>query len=366
MTYILKLLKGQQIHHSNPRKRESVEVVFEEIKYQDIAGEMFIVPAKELPDFLVVVKFADKQEIEKQLPVLIKSLKEIIETEFPLETEDYLGYKISYGIERSPQEISAYTCVNNNMLFSNNIKIIKRAIDVFKGAEESILKNNLFNDIYSRLTKEYAGFIFVNNSNKNLTKILRDWEANHHITVLLSAETLDGLGIFLDFPDEDKFRGKISFITRDDKAIFDEVQDDARFFNDILKRKVLFEKADYSSTITVKGKYADLDLEVKKLKSFWPKVVYGKIRLDRGLELFKPRQEIKETRVEVTPEGKTIYIKKISGSPISLKQKGDSKINPEYKKNPETKSRIFPMSVFYGLVVISIILILKFVIFKRP
>ena len=184
LNYISGLVKERQTRKQNKKKNEAVQALFEEMKSQDVAGEIFISQTKQHVDYFFAVSFV-KDADKKKIPVIVSSISSLLKEEGSLETELYSGQEITYSLDRSPRDISAYALVDDAILLSNTHKLIKKAIDVYAKKSSAITSNKYFNDLRIHGGKDYTAFLFVNSLNNNFTRKLRKWEADDYMTVLI-------------------------------------------------------------------------------------------------------------------------------------------------------------------------------------
>lgn len=354
ISYLTNLFKAKRINQQRESKIDAKMQIIEILKNKNLIMQGFVSAEEQLCDYSIAVKIDDKKKREEMFSLLPAIIKKRVQ---PQKTV-YLGYEIYNSIDRHPQDISSIAMVKNVILLSSDIKTIERTIDVYKGKTKNISDNKMFNKVYSRFDGKYNVFMFLSNENSNLVKVLRAWEKENYITVLLSAEALDAVGVYFKFIDENNVNSKITFLTRKKASLFDNVQDDARFFNEILRRKISFEHGSYESDISVFDNFVDLDIKVNGLMSLWSRVIGRKFVLSKGLNTYESGTPIKETRIEETADGKTVYIDDI-GDDLFLQETGSETVEIEAEKSGLAK-------IFFVVIGLLIFLgVLKFIVFKK-
>lgn len=291
LSYPLRLWKEMLDHRTEYGKREKIKEIYDTLGHVEAVGAIFI-DQRDTLQYIVIVKIVSKRDDDRkeQFNIFQEGIKRLIKKKEEPQTLSYLDHKIIYSVDRYPSELSAYVCIDNDIIaVGTNVDLIKEVIRVRRRKANPFAVNKEFIDMKSRFFKGQDGFIYVNNKDGRFTEVLRKWEKNHHITLLLSGNFLEAIGISFDIVDEDTGKGKVVFFCRQKDVLFDDVQDDLRFFDEAIRRKFMFEGVNYTSNITVNREYAILNFEATGTKSFWTKV-FGEERK----EIFKGNERNNE------------------------------------------------------------------------
>lgn len=291
LSYPLRLWKEMLDHRTEYGKREKIKEIYDTLGHVEAVGAIFIDQRGTL-QHIVIVKIVSKRDDDRkeQFNIFQEGIKRLIKKKEELQTLSYLDHKIIYSVDRYPSELSAYVCIDNDIIaVGTNVEVLEEVIGVKKGKVSSLAKDKKFMNMKSKLIGAYDGFIYIDNKDRKFMKHLRKWEKEHYMTLLLSGEFLEAIGISFDIVDENTGKGKVIFFCRQKDVLFDDVQDDLRFFDEVIRRKFMFEGVNYTSNITVNGKYAILNFEATGTKSFWTKV-FGEERE----EIFKGNERNNE------------------------------------------------------------------------
>ena len=286
LSYLLRLWKDKldrlQMEYG---KREKIEKIYNRFGHvEEVVGAVFI-DQRGILQHIVIVKIVGKRDGDRkeQLDIFQENIKRLIKKKKELQTLSFLEYKIIYSADRYPSELSAYVCIDNDIIVvGTNIDVLREVIRVKQGEIDALARDKKFIDMRSKFIKGCDGFIYIDNEKGRFTEVLRKWEDKYHMTLLLSEGFLIAIDISFDIVNEDISKGSIVFVTRQQDALFDDVQDDARFFDEVIKRKFIAEGVKYSSKVTVEGRYVILDFEITGTEPLWAKV-FG----EEGEEIFK-------------------------------------------------------------------------------
>ena len=95
--------------------------------------------------------------------------------------------------------------------------------------------------------------------------MLKKQEKKWGISLLLSARDISSIIMGIDFVDGEKIKGNIIFKAKNLNAIPD-IQDDAGFIGEALRRKFTYSKMIYKRQVTTNGNYVTLNFEMAGLK----------------------------------------------------------------------------------------------------
>lgn len=273
LSYLLRLWK-EKLGRREYKKKETIKEIYNTSSHVETVGVLFV-DQKDTLQYVVIVKMVGKRDNDKkeQFNTFREDVEKLIKKKDELKTLSYLDYKITYSIDRYPSELSAYACIDNDIIaVGTNIEVLKEVVRVKKGKVSSLAKDKKFMNMKSKFIEGHDGFIYIDNKDGGFLKLLREWEKEHYTTLLLSGGSLKAIGISFDIVDEYISKGEIMFATRQEGALFDDVQDDLRFFDEVIKRKFMAEGVKYTSEITINSQYAILDFKITGLEPFWTKV----------------------------------------------------------------------------------------------
>lgn len=288
LSYQLRLWRDKLDRRGEYRKREQIKEIYDRLGHVEAVGAIFIDQSGTL-QHIVIVKIVSKRADHKkeQFNIFQEDIKRLIKKRKELQTLSYLGYEIIYSVDRYPSELSAYFCIDNDIIaVGTNVELLKEVVGVKKGEVRPLAKDKKLMSIKSKFIKGYDGFLYINNKDMRFIKLLREWEQKHYMTLLLSGDFLEAIGISFDIVDADINRGRIVFIRRREGRLFDDAQDDVRFLDEVIKRKFMAEDVKYISKITIDGGYVILDFDIFGLEPFWLKV-WG----EEQEELFKDNEK---------------------------------------------------------------------------
>ncbi|MDP2943869.1 MAG: hypothetical protein Q8N49_01140 [Candidatus Omnitrophota bacterium] len=273
LSYQLRLWKDKLDRRGEYRKREQIKEIYDRLGHVEAVGAIFI-DQKGTLQHIVIVKIVGKNDDkEGQFNIFQEDIKRLIKKKEELRALSYLEYKIIYSVDRYPSEVSAYVCIDDDIIaVGTNAEVLKEIIRVKKRRVDSLAGDKKFIDMKSRFAKGSDGFIYIDNKDGRFIKLLREWEQKHYMTLLLSGDFLEAIGIFFDIVDEDISKGRIVLFTHQENALFDDIQDDTRFFDEVIRRKFMAEGVKYTSEITINSQYAILDFKITGLEPFWTKV----------------------------------------------------------------------------------------------
>lgn len=288
ISFILKLWKKRldSAKKRSYRRGEAIEEIYNKALPSKVVGAAFLKDKKSMPQYIIIVKVEGTARRGRQFDIFKRNLEILLKRYEDLQTTNYSGYEIIYREQRPGNEDpSAYTCIHNNIVIGSDVDILKKVIDTYIEGKATVAEDDKFIDMKSKLTGRCDGFMFINNKNANFTNFLGKWEEEYHMRLFLSGEVLDTIGISFDIVNRNVSKGEIIFTTRIPDTFFDDVQDDARFFDQMVKRKFIAEGVGYASDVIVDGKYVILNFKLAKLRHFWEKA-FGRERK----EIFKEKE----------------------------------------------------------------------------
>lgn len=241
------------------KKQEAIEDIFKQIHLPNITVAIFGKDITklygtggsifELPSYLILVESSDKDFLKSKLSVLLEESEN-------LKCETFKGGEFVYGdiIAVSPDKDK-----------------LREALELSRDPKNSIANLSKYQELMSKMTSHGNGTLYMDNRDWTWTKVLRELEKEWRITLLFAIDYVDSMAISFDIIDKDSASAKIVFRARDIKGI-EEIKNDARFLGEVISRKFVEENVEYSSNITVSGKYVILELELKGLENIWARI----------------------------------------------------------------------------------------------
>lgn len=261
-------------------KKEAIDKLYSELPFGRITGAVFL-PEKAFnkdkepnyPDFIVVVEVKDDKAVfEDALNILITKRK-------TLKTIEYEGYKIIYrDKELEPghgeKDLAAYMQAGNFFVIAMNPEQLKEAVDIYNGKKSSISEEVRFMNLYNKLHGVDA-FIFLNNETEKFSNNLQRWEEKEGMKLLLSSESIDSLGFYLDLETDDALKGKVIFVPKPQEKLVT-IEDDALFFAEVVTRSFAKEGIHWISDVESSVDFVKLEFEGAGFKPVWENAVLNK------------------------------------------------------------------------------------------
>lgn len=298
LRFIMERYREKASRKESKRNIEVVEELYAKLNFSQVVCAMLMKEREDTPRYLIAVSLPGVTAEEKNVHIFTKALNTLLKKEDEsLRSEDYLKHEIIYNYQREwkrPDEISAYTCLEDKVILGTDRDILKKVIMVAEGRKKSIAQSKKFADMKAKFIEAGDGFIYIDNRDVNFAQNLRYWEEEGHISLLLSAEHIHSLGISFNLVDEDRATGKIIFTALGKEALPD-IRDDAQFLGEAIKRKFTAEKIDYTSKVVVKDKDVILDFTVAGLRPVWIKAFQEKKKERREAPLESVSEEIEKT-----------------------------------------------------------------------
>ncbi len=350
LSYLMELGREQSKRKESSQNVAAIEKVYARMDPLQVVGAVLAEPEENIFRYIIAVNITDASKEQEKYRILLQALNTLLTREVELQTLTYQGHKITYSVDRwqrDPEDISAYTCINGNVILGSGIDVLKRVIMVVEGKDRPVLQTKKFINMKTRLAKGLDGFIYLNNRDRKFTKILRQWEKEWHMTLLLSAESIESMGLSFDIVDPDTARGKMVFESGNEQALPD-IRDDAEFVGEAIMRKFIAEKIEYTRRVAIDEEYVTLNFEVMGLKPLWARA-FGK---EPEIKVVEHREEpkMKERKKEVEKEPE-------------IKEVAEEEVEPVSEETPEKikKTSYLPkvMLLLWMLVIALVIILVK-------
>lgn len=178
----------------------------------------------------------------------------------------YKGVEIASG---SGGQFSACSLCRGYLLVGADVGTVQEAVDA--GGGRSIEDSAGYSEMMGSAHRGDLTF-FADNRNLKFSGFLRDLEHRWRMSLLLSADSMEWVGAWLDVVDRGRVKGRVAFKCSDEEHIED-VRDDAEFLGETFRRKFAAEKVRYSGKVEVSGRTVVLDFEVGGLEPLWTKLL---------------------------------------------------------------------------------------------
>ena len=268
MSYLLKLWKEHLLQGGDYRDKATIEEIYARSNFSQVLGAMLIRDKAAAFQYIVMINLPDGQKADS----LIEKLNTLLRGEQGLQTISYLNYRITYAVDYKEGKLSAYTRIGNALVVGSGIDVLKEVVRVKRGGGSLLTESKGFNEIRAELVEPWDGFVYINNRNLKFAKLLRRWEEKANMTFLMSAEVLKGIGISFDIVSKDVIKGRIFFLGKSEVAL-DDMNDDARFFSEVIRRKLIPEDVEYTSDVITEGEHVTLNFEAGRLETFWTSLI---------------------------------------------------------------------------------------------
>jgi hypothetical protein len=211
---------------------------------------------------LFVVNFAKGAKINKDV------MNNVImpDPDAKLQSVSYKGATINFVSVDTPEDFSAYTVLQDKVLFGSDVDVLKEALD-----GPSVEKSSGYQNVRAQFPQAKDGLLFADNKGSKFLNFLQPLEKKWKMTLLLSAEYLEWMGSSFDVINSTRVAGKFVFQGKDTSYIED-IQDDAEFLGEVFKRKFIAEKIDYSSEVEVKDRTVVLNFQIDGIEPLWKKL----------------------------------------------------------------------------------------------
>lgn len=284
-SYISLLMKQDSQKRTRAEKREMIDKI-SQVKINNITGNVIFDDINN-PEYVIVFKVFDSNEL-LSLTALVEGL---LRKEEELSTTAYEGYSIISVKDRHEGELMGYVASGNTLAVGSSLKALKSVIDAKKANIDSRLKSYGSEIDPAESWDIYA---FIRNQDGRFTKLLNNLEKEIHLSLLFSSEEVESISIYFDIVDRDTIRGRIKFVSKNNEASFDPLQDDARFFSEIIKRICLSENVKLVSAVMPGAGFVSLDFNAQGLAPFWEKVILEK----KEVKLLSPKILEKQSKNE--------------------------------------------------------------------
>jgi hypothetical protein len=232
------------------------------VQAQEISVALFPTEGGEELHMLLVMRLPKGKEVPTEL------LDNLLETKSggSLISSSYNGIQITSTTEQGFRDYAAHAAVQDIVLAAATPDILKSSLD-----GPSIERNAVYKNMRSEISSGQDGLLFINNDGGQFVQFFRPLEDKWGMSLLLSADHIQWMGVSLDFVDSQRVTGKFVFQGKDASHVVD-IQDDAEFLGETFKRKFMAEKIEYGSDVQVDGRTVLLNLEISGLEPLWTKL----------------------------------------------------------------------------------------------
>ncbi len=263
---LLGLIKEMVRGREGEGKKEVIEEIYAETDIREIAGAFFVQPSSQNPEVLLAVRLTKRVESRENL---LNALDTFLERSEGLDRFRYANRTIVRRPEsfwEDSSDLAVYTYSGRKLLLASNFNVLKEVIKIFRGEGNSLKKSSEFQAMRREFLEPRDGFLYIDNRGAKFTEILRRWEKKWPVRLFASGKNLSALGVSFAMVDAGKLKARIIFASAGEELL-PQIEEEARFFEEVIKRKLIAEKLIWTSKIEPLGrKYVALDFEVAGLK----------------------------------------------------------------------------------------------------
>lgn len=178
--------------------------------------------------------------------------------------QTYNNISLSVGSKPDGRKFAFYQN-GASVVIGTSLEALNKTIDVSNGKISSIKSDADWADLTNRLSgNRDMEFFFTNNSGQFASALARQ-ERKWKMSLLLSSRSIQAISGGMNFVDGDRMTGVLVFKAKSPAAIRD-IQDDANFLGEAIRRKFSKQKITYKRQVTVQGNYVTLSYEMSGMK----------------------------------------------------------------------------------------------------
>ena len=178
---------------------------------------------------------------------------------------NYRGYDLYTGTRSHNKGSFGFFIKGNELALGTDANALRKVAYASAGTVAPMSAQADYRDLRNRIPAGSDLVFFFANQQNQFANTLRKQERKWKLSLLLSSGDLAGMMGGFNFVDGDKITGSIVFKAKNPKAIRD-IQDDANFMGEAIRRKFSHAHITYKKQVTVQGNYVTLSFEMKGLK----------------------------------------------------------------------------------------------------
>ena len=296
VSYVMSLFRENLKERTRPQKRAIVDKIFDEFQIDQIVGGIILNQDIENPGYLVAFDSIGKDDLDH----FQESAKLLFKKDKELSAVEYHDYRIIYSTDTDPGELMGYTDIKGNIVIGSSLELLKGVIDhKMNKAQARTVRKNYISE--KAAIEDWDICAIINNKDEKITEILNKWSEDYHLTLLISADAIKEIIISFDMVDQDMIKGRIKFVSKNNDLPFYRIQDDARFFNEIIKRICFSNNINYIGEIESSSDYVVLDFDAQGFEKFWKKLFEKKQKLKIAMPAVSQETQIKEVEKATLP-----------------------------------------------------------------
>lgn len=179
-------------------------------------------------------------------------------------TFSYNGIPFYSGPRPNEKYETGYFISGNSLIWGTDLNAVQKVANVIQG-KNPISSLSDYQDLKSKTPSGSNVVIYMNNSQSLFSHVLGKQEKKWKMSLLLSAKNISGIILGMNFVDGDKITGSAVFKANNSAALPD-IQDDAGFIGEAIRRKFVNTQITYKRQISTSGNYVTLQFEMTGLK----------------------------------------------------------------------------------------------------
>jgi hypothetical protein len=203
-----------------------------------------------------------------ETPAAQKTISQIMLSEIKADkfkTSSYNGKTLYFGPRADGKYETGYFISGNSLVWGTDLNAVKKIADVATEGKNSISTLSDYQDLKNRIPSGSNAIMYMNNSQSLFANVLAKQEKKWKMSLLLSAKDISGIILGMNFVDGDKITGSAIFKAKNSAALPD-IQDDAGFIGEAIRRKFVNTKITYKRQVSTNGNYVTLQFEMNGLK----------------------------------------------------------------------------------------------------